>query len=259
MTVTLLVKIIKAYNGMKYKILIMLLFIFPVVSFGQKYSLRIDSTAKRAILNSGAVDKIKFETLLRYCQSKDVFKRIDSIDCDYIYVEAYCNERDTNVGEWYFNTVQQGKFKVMQEMKSGLPSMVFNNGDEIDFRMSYFSNSTAGVVFDNLYETYYTLEEIKERVKTMKVLQELTYDPSPAINTNMYNNRITDSSQSKDQSIRSMGNSVVEKIIIHELKNTHKFIVWVDKKTGTFSISFQTPAKVPKIKSYPVHLKYQEW
>lgn len=246
---------------MKYKIIIiLLLFIFPVVSFGQKYSLRIDSTAKRVLTNSGAVDKIKFETLLRYCQSEDVFKRIDSIDCDFIYVEAYSNERDTNIGEWYFNTVQQGKFKVMQEMKIGLPSMVFSDGDEIDFRMSYFSNTTAGVVFDNLYETYYTLEEIKERVKNLKVLQELTYDPSPATTTNnMHHYRQTDSSQLKDQSIRSMGNSVAEKIIIYELKNTHKFIVWVDKKTGTIGISFQTPAIAPKIKSFPVYLKYQDW
>lgn len=245
---------------MKYKnIFLLLLFLFPVISFGQKYSLRIDSAAKRAIRNSGTVDKIKFETLLRYCQSQDVFKRIDSIDCDYIYVEAYCNERDTSVGEWYFNTVKQGTFKVMQEMKIGLPSMVFNNGDEIDFRMSYFSNTTAGVVFDNLYETYYTLEAIKERVKHMKVLQELTYDPSPAINTNIYNNRTTDSSQSKDHSIRSMGNIVAEKIIIHELKNTHKLIVWVDKKTRAISISFQTPAIAPHIQSYPVSLKYQDW
>ncbi|MFA6151910.1 MAG: hypothetical protein WC716_11360 [Chitinophagaceae bacterium] len=244
---------------MKKTLSILSLTILPALSFGQKYARTIDSLTKTTIGKLGGIDKMKFELLLRQIQSNHVYKRMDSVKCDFVYIEAHTNHRDTNLTEWYFNTPYQGYYFVQPDLKNVLPSMVFNDGKEMDFRLNYFSKTVSGVAFSNIYEKYFTLDEIKARVKNFKPVQELTYDDTPPMAKQGHRNRIADSLNGKIVQDTTKATKMAEQLLVNELKMTHKIIIWIDKKTKTAKISLQTPAKSPKVTSYPVSIEYQDW
>lgn len=244
---------------MKKAFFILALAILPGLSFGQKYARTIDSVTKTTIGKLGGIDKMKFELLLRKIQSNHVYKRIDSLKCDFVYIEAQTNHRDTGLTEWYFNTPYQGYYFVQPELKNVLPSVVFHDGKEMDFRLNYFSKTISGVVFQNIYEKYFTLDEIKSRVKNFKTVQELTYDATPPMAKQGQRNRFADSLVGKPGQDTMKATKMAEQLLVNELKMTHKIIIWIDKKTKTAKVSLQTPAKSPKIESYPVSIEHQQW
>ncbi len=244
---------------MKKAFFLLTLFLLPGLSFGQKYARTIDSLTKTTIGKIGGVDKMKFQLLLRQIQSNHVYKRIDTAKCDFVYIEALTNHRDTNLTEWYFNTPYQGFYFVQPDLKNVLPSVVFHDGKEMDFRLNYFSKTISGVAFDNIYEKYFTLDEIKARVKNFKPVQELTYDATPPMAKQGHRNRMTDSLNAKQVQDTTKATKMAEQLLVNELKTTHKIIIWIDKKTKTARISLQTPAKSPKVTSYPVSIEYQDW
>ncbi len=231
------------------------LFLSDIV-FSQTSSHIADSLTKSYInkLPANSSRKI-FNNILSKRNQYDLYSRIDSTTCDYIYIEETFNNIDSSrsICEYYFNATTNSLYRNNYEDSTILPNLVYFNAKQIDQRYIYYASSITGVIFSGKFEYYYTLDTLLLRCKKILPVQELSHDATPRINNYLQANseQIIDTS-----SVKKLES---EKKHIDLLKSIYQIVTLVDKRKNNIIVSVQTPAKNPKINSYQLVFHYSQW
>lgn len=234
---------------MKRVISILFLFLGIYQTLGQSYSMGIDSLTKMYIEQLSTNTQKKFVNILNQRTSIDYFKRIDSIICDYTFIEEiyYETESAIHTYERYFfdsdSTID--KYYDTIHRYVNVPRYSYYNGLKYAAERGYFSKSVAGVFFDNVYEYYYTLDTLLANHINLKPIQELTYDPTLAIFD------ISDTSSTKKLQLESQLNL--------ELLKTYKILSFIDHKQKKILVSIQLPPTDPKVEIRYVKTISYDW
>ena len=195
------------------------------------------------------------QTMLNKRGNTSLTARLDTIQFDYLYIEETFNIKDSNyhIAEYYFSTKPKGLYNYYDAEKHILPDMLFSKGNLIDHRYAYFSASTSGVVFHDLYEYYYTLDTIISRCEKLLPIQTLSYDRTPNLI------RYKDKKSYGDVETTMQTKMLLEEEHCKLLENTYQIITFVHANTNTIKVSLQSPAQHPKINSYSKTFEYRQW
>ena len=208
---------------MKTVVTILFLTFNSFFSFGQKYSLTIDSLTKTNIENLPKEKQIKFESLLKQRLSIDFFKRLDTTIFDYAFIEESFCYSDTlgNVTERYFIG------------KDTIPKFVYINGRFSDPKKIY----DGFLIWYSKNVTYnYTLFPLIDTYSKLKPTQELSYEKRQIWSHGcvVYENSKTNFEKRKTE----------------ELKSTYQIMTMIDKANNRIVVSVQFAPTRPKFKTY---------
>ncbi len=209
-----------------------LLILIQGLSYGQNYASNIDSITKNYISKLPKDVQLKFKPILSQRSAVDLFKRMDTTNFDYSFIEEIFCQKDTFVttNERYFlnsdRKILDFSLKEDNQTKGILPRYYFYNGKRYPTDFQYYSSSVAGSFFSNLYEYYYTLDTLLFNYANLQPIQPLTYDPTLA------------ASGTKDTS--ALRKIELENIAIERLKVTYQII------TTSTTITWQVRRKRPK-------------
>jgi hypothetical protein len=208
---------------MKTVVTILFLTLSSYFSFGQKYSLTIDSLTK---INIGKLTKdkqIKFDSIVKQRLSVDFFKRIDTTTFDYAFIaESFCySDTSGSVTERYFIG------------KDTIPKYVYLDGKFSDPKKIY----DGFLIWYSKNVTYnYTLYPLIDKYSKFKPTQKLAYDKRQIWSHGcvVYENSKTN----------------FEKRRTEELETTYQIMTMIDKTNNKIVVSVQFAATRPKFKTY---------
>jgi hypothetical protein len=208
---------------MKTVVTILFLTFSSYFSFGQKYSLTIDSLTK---INIGKLPKdkqIKFDNIINQRLSQDFFKRIDTTTFDYAFIEeSFCySDTSGSMAERYFIG------------KDTIPKYVYLDGKFSDPKKIY----DGFLIWYSQNVNYnYTLYPLIDKYSKFKPTQELAYDKRQIWSHGcvVYENSKTN----------------FEKRRTEELKKTFQIMTMIDKINNKIIVSVQFAATRPKFKTY---------
>jgi hypothetical protein len=210
-------------HSMKTIVTILILTFSSYFSFGQKYSLTIDSLTKIYIDKLSKEKQIKFDSIVKQRLSVDIFKRIDSTTFDYAFIEeSFCySDTSGQVTERYFLG------------KDTIPKSVYNDGIFSDPKKIY----DGLLIWYSKNVTYnYTLYPLIDKYSKFKPTQELAYDKLQIWSHGcvVYENSMTN----------------FEKRRTEELKATYQIMTMIDKTNNKIIVSVQFAPTRPKFKTY---------
>jgi hypothetical protein len=208
---------------MKTVITIIFLTFSSYISYGQKYSLTIDSLTKTNIGKLPKDKQIKFDSIVNHRLSVDFFKRIDTTAFDYAFIEeSFCySDTSSNVTERYFLG------------KDTIPKAVYIDGTFSDPKKIY----DGFLIWYSKNVTYnYTLYPLIENYSKFKSIQELAYNKRQIWSHGcvVYENSKTN----------------FEKRRTEELKATFQIMTMIDKTNNKIIVSVQFAPTRPKFKTY---------
>lgn len=138
---------------MKRQFTVLILIICAKFSFGQTHAVKVDSIVKEKIAKLSLAKQNNYHNLISKRQETGFYERLDTIKCDYVYIEERFNILDSTITtfEYYFNAIQKGIYQNNGEHSNIVPDFIYHNGKQIDQRYTYYSKSVAGVIIYNLY------------------------------------------------------------------------------------------------------------
>ena len=208
---------------MKTVVTILILTFSSYLSFGQTYSLTIDSITKNHIDQCQKDKKAMFDSILSQRKSVDWLKRIDTINFDYAFIEEIFCYRDTvgHITERYF------------KKNDSIPKSVYLDGDFHDPKKIYDS-------FFNWYSKnvtyYYTLYPLIDNFSKLKPTQELPYNKRQ-----IWSHGCVVYENSKKN---------FEKKRTEQLKTTYQIQTMVDRINNEIIVSIQFAPTRPKFKTH---------
>ena len=224
---------------------IIILAIMALVSnptFGQKYSLEVDSLTQEYIKRLPNNIQQEFNEILNQRQKSDLFNRIDTTSFDYAFIEeSYCTD-DTLVQmtERYFLTKE--KKALLENLKTPanewiiLPYQLYFNGISQNVLTKYYANTVVYTYYYGLIDDYYTLDTVLVYCSQLQPTQELSYDK-----TQIWDDyRLYYNFEEKKKTL--------EKSIEERLKKTYQIVTLINHVDKKVIVSVQVPAENPKVK-----------
>jgi hypothetical protein len=208
---------------MKTVVTILFLTFSSHFSFGQNYSLTIDTLTKTNIGKLPKDKQIRFDSILKQRLSVDLFKRADTTTFDYAFIEESFCYSDTSgiVTERYFLG------------KDTIPKSVYIDGIFSDPKKIY----DGFLIWYSKNVTYnYTLYPLIDNYSKFKPTQELAYNKRQIWSHGcvVYENSKTN----------------FEKRRTKELKSTYKIMSMIDKANKRIVVSVQFAPTRPKFETY---------
>ncbi len=235
---------------MKLLIILAILALTSPVLTAQKFSVKIDSLTRITMKKLPPDQKRQFETIIKNRASVAFLQRIDTTKSDYIFIEEQYNisYKSINVSERYFFNSSAGLLRYSADgtpLNGTIPRYLFINAVKQPVEPYYYSDVVAGIIYSNVYEFYYTLDSLVALSSTLKPFQELTFDPTPVVSLT------TDSIVNQRPEL--------EKAVVERLKTTWQVLTFVDKVNKKVIVSFQRPARDPKVHIEFVKFNYWSW
>jgi hypothetical protein len=208
---------------MKTVVTILFLTFSSYFSFGQVFSLTIDSLTKTYINKLPKDKQPKFDSIVKQRLSVDLFNRIDTTTFDYAFIEeSFCySDTSGRVTERYFIS------------NDTIPKYVYINGNFSDPKKIY----DGFLIWYSKNVTYnYTLHPLLDNFSKLKPTQELSYEKKQIWSHGcvVYENSKTN----------------FEKRRTDELKSTYQIMTMIDKVNNTIMVSVQFSPTRPKFKTY---------
>lgn len=198
------------------------------LSFGQQYSLTIDSLTKTYIGELTKDKQIKFDSILKQRLSIDFLKRIDTTTFDYAFIEeSFCYSGNiSNVTEWYFLG------------NDTIPKSIYINGTPANTQKIY---DKFLIWYSNEVTYGYTLYALLDKYSKYKATQKLAYNSTQIWihGCVVYENK-----------------RAFEKRKKKELKTTYQIMTMIDKTKNKIILSVQFAPKRPKFKTYNHNIAY---
>lgn len=208
---------------MKTVVTIIYLTFWSCISFGQKYSLTIDSLTKTNIDQLPKDEQIKFDSILMQRLSINLFTRIDTTIFDYVFInESFCfSDTIGIVAERYFNG------------KDTIPKSVFFNGIFSDPKgiKNDFLNWYSKNVTNN-----YTLNPLIDKYSKLQPTQELGYDKRQIW---IHGCVLFENSETNFEKLRT-----------EQLKSTYQIMTMIDKINNKIIVSIQFAPTDPKFTTF---------
>jgi len=100
---------------MKRQFTVLILIICAKFSFGQTHAVKVDSIVKEKIAKLSLAKQNNYHNLISKRQETGFYERLDTIKCDYVYIEERFNILDSTITtfEYYFNAIQKVFIKIM--------------------------------------------------------------------------------------------------------------------------------------------------
>jgi hypothetical protein len=241
---------------MRFILVAIVLFFNAANSTAQQLSHTVDSLTQTYLKRLPVAQGANYSGMLENRKKYKLFQRIDTTHCQYLYIEeSYCLADTTAyLVERYFDTTYHHFYHINPLDRLQLPAVVFQNGQEIDFRYAYYSRSISGVMYLDRYENYYTLDSLLQRCKYLKDLQELSFDPTPKITYSSL-----DYAHNPQVDLSLERKKAEDQKNVKRLQQTYQIVTLIDKRAKKVQVSIQTPAKNPVVNSYFLNIQSQQW
>ena len=204
----------------------------------QSVSVIVDSLTNTHLKLIAREDRSFFDQLLAQRKEEKLYVRLDSIHYDVVLIEESYSLMDSlrTITERYFSYSDTGFIREKSKADTAfLPFQMYSMGDSLSVLANYYSSSTVGMYPYDLLDYYYSLPEILENYSKLKPVQELSYDSDPAW------------PGLESESQFNSAKKEIEKKLKQKLKKTYQIVTFIDKKSNKTLVSFQLPAKDPKL------------
>lgn len=210
-------------SGYTFKTIAILIFLTfsSYNSFGQKYSVTIDSLTKAYINELPRLKKRKFKKILKQRRSMDLFKRIDTTTFDYAFIEErFCYYYDNLFGD-----VKERYFIG----HDSIPKYFYTKGTLSNLNQIYYKANTWYLKNISYHETFLPLFNTYSRSKPT---QELSYNKIQLMYTFCFPPK--------------NAKEYFERRRTKELKKTYQIRTMIDRVNHRMIVSIQLPPKRPQ-------------
>jgi hypothetical protein len=233
---------------MKKSVTLLVLLCCAALLQAQPFSFKADSLTNVYLKKVPAKQQSVFKTLQTQQHQAATAHRLDSAGYDYALMITEIKPADTaaRVWEYYYRLdgiKEHVSMKQQPPVTAILPARYYYNGKKYNTPASFFNSTLMNISFYDLHELYYTLDSVVMRFRSIKPVQELTYDATLATTADTSGGRLKTLAKAEEA----------------RLKQTYQLVTLVDRLSGKVIVSLQTPALNPKVRYRYEDFRYWDW